>query len=122
MSAVVNRGALDVRCPNCRSGMGRLSFTAHNSAAVDIDVCWPCHMIWFDGYESTSLSSDSVVDFFKRIHEAQSAGGSANRNIISLKLGCPRCSSAPLCAGSWPRQQLHAILAGEKFHSQSQCG
>jgi Zn-finger nucleic acid-binding protein len=94
MSAVVNSGALDVRCPNCRSGMGRLSFTAHNAASVNIDVCWPCHMIWFDGYESTSLSSDSVVDFFKRIHEAQATGGSANRNIIGLKLGCPRCSSA----------------------------
>jgi DNA-directed RNA polymerase subunit RPC12/RpoP len=73
--------------------MGRLSFSAHTGVAVDIDVCWPCHMIWFDGYESTSLSSNSVVEFFKRIHEAQTAGASANRNLISRNLSCPRCSS-----------------------------
>lgn len=55
---------------------------------VDIDVCWPCHVIWFDHLESTSLAPAAVIDLFKRIHAARDLG----RNTVSMTPACPICA------------------------------
>lgn len=44
-------------------------------------------MIWFDHLESTSLSAQSVIDLFRRIH----AHRDDNRNLVSLNGSCPTC-------------------------------
>ncbi len=60
---------------------------SHIGTPVEIDVCWPCNMIWFDHLESTSLSAQSVMDFFRRIHNHRAD----SRNIVSLSGRCPTC-------------------------------
>lgn len=68
--------------------MQALPLSNHLGGPVEIDVCWPCHVIWFDNLESTSLSPSSVIDLFKRIHEARNQG----RNTVSVTPACPACS------------------------------
>ena len=34
-----------------------------------LDICWDCHAIWFDQFESTSLAPKSVIELFRLIHE-----------------------------------------------------
>jgi hypothetical protein len=68
--------------------MELLSFTSHVGTPVEIDVCWPCHMIWFEHMESTSLSPNAVVQLFRQIqsHEGQA------RNLVSMRSKCPSCA------------------------------
>ena len=76
-----------MRCPSCKSGMEALTLVTHIGTDVTIDVCWPCHIIWFDQMESTSLSAASVIALFKRIHEAREEV----RGTLSLSMRCPTC-------------------------------
>jgi len=83
-------------CPSCRSKMDALALESHLGAVVAIDACWPCQLIWFDHLESSSLSAASVIELFKRIHEAQSAPVEAahSRNTVSNNMSCPTCTTA----------------------------
>ena len=69
--------------------MEAVSLQTHIGLPVVIDVCWPCHLIWFDHQESTSLSPGSVIDLFKRIHAAREAA----RNLVGMQVACPVCAS-----------------------------
>jgi len=68
--------------------MEAVDLQTHIGAAVTIDACWPCHLIWFDQLESTSLSPGSVIELFKRIHAARDA----SRNLVGMLVACPVCS------------------------------
>ena len=69
--------------------MERVKLAAHIGTPVEIDVCGPCLVIWFDNMESSSLSPASVIDLFKRIHAARDGG----RNIVKLQVSCPLCEA-----------------------------
>lgn len=81
-------------CPSCRGKMDALALESHVGGALTIDACWPCHLIWFDHLESSSLSATSVIELFKRIHQAQSAPTAAARNTVSSNMSCPSCCTA----------------------------
>jgi Zn-finger nucleic acid-binding protein len=76
-------------CPSCHRATTPTTFSTHLGTPVEIDICWPCHLIWFDHLESTSLSAQSVIDLFRRIH----AHRADDRNIVSLNGNCPTCST-----------------------------
>ena len=78
-----------MHCPNCNDAMESVAHTSHMGTRVEIDVCGPCHVIWFDSMESASLSPGSVIELFKRIHAAR--GGA--RNTIKTVIGCPLCAT-----------------------------
>jgi hypothetical protein len=61
----------------------------HIGMPVEIDVCNPCHLIWFDHLESVSLSAGSVIEMFKRIHTARDE----TWNIVGMQPACPICST-----------------------------
>ena len=69
--------------------MERVALASHIGTPVEIDVCWPCHVIWFDHLESASLSPGSVIELFKRIYAARDGG----RNILKNVVGCPVCAT-----------------------------
>lgn len=75
--------------------MESVTLTSHIGLPVEIDVCSPCHVIWFDDLESASLSPGSVIELFKRIHNARDD----SRNLVKTQVDCPRCE-APLKATS----------------------
>ncbi len=60
----------------------------HIGLPVEIDVCHPCHLIWFDHLESVSMSPGSVIEMFKRIHATRDA----TRNVVGMQPDCPICS------------------------------
>ena len=69
--------------------MEMVALDSHIGTPVEIDVCQPCHVIWFDNMESASLSPGSVIEMFKRIHAARDSG----RNLLSMVVACPRCET-----------------------------
>jgi Zn-finger nucleic acid-binding protein/DNA-directed RNA polymerase subunit RPC12/RpoP len=83
-----NTSSNPYRCPSCRAAMTRTAFVSHNGLPLEIDICWPCHLIWFDGMESVALSAQSVVELFRQIHSHESDA----RNIVTNTPSCPVCT------------------------------
>ncbi|MBI3716843.1 MAG: hypothetical protein HY255_12695 [Betaproteobacteria bacterium] len=69
--------------------MEALSFASSYGTPVEIDACWSCQSIWFDNFESVALSPQSVIDLFRRIHDARDLP----RRTLSMRCNCPRCDS-----------------------------
>lgn len=69
--------------------MDRIALATHIGTPVDIDICAPCHVIWFDHMESASLSPGSVIELFKRIHAARDTA----RNLVKVVIACPLCAN-----------------------------
>lgn len=78
-----------MHCPSCSGAMESVTLAAHIGTPVGIDACWPCHVIWFDNMESTSLSPGSVIEMFRRIHAARDDG----RNLLKMVVACPVCET-----------------------------
>ncbi len=72
--------------------MARTVFRTHVDTPLEIDICWPCHLIWFDNLESVSMSAQSVIDLFQQIN----ANRDAARQIVSMHGKCPICHDALL--------------------------
>jgi Zn-finger nucleic acid-binding protein len=74
-------------CPSCSALMEHRSLARKPTGEVDLDLCFACHAIWFDQFESTQLTPGSVIDLFKVIHEH---GGQHARPLADSSR-CPRC-------------------------------
>lgn len=44
-------------------------FDRKPSGKVELDLCFACHSIWFDQYESVALTPGAVLELFRLIHE-----------------------------------------------------
>lgn len=77
-------------CPSCRQKMDILPLESRTGQPLEIDLCYHCHGIWFDGTESTQLSPQSVLRLFKELalHKDDP------HSILSEKMRCPRCRGA----------------------------
>ncbi|MBL0121868.1 MAG: hypothetical protein IPP88_03775 [Betaproteobacteria bacterium] len=109
--------------------MEAVDLTTHIGTPITIDACWPCHVIWFDHLESTSLSPGSVIELFKRIHAVRDV----SRNLVRAyampdlqhgvaehqryRQGWALCLFA-LRKRSRPPDCVHPVPAGEEFYSQ----
>jgi Zn-finger nucleic acid-binding protein/DNA-directed RNA polymerase subunit RPC12/RpoP len=67
--------------------MSHAQFASSGVAAVELDICWPCHLIWFDSMESTVLSPNAVVELFRQI----SQHSHDQRKVVSMTAHCPVC-------------------------------
>lgn len=54
-------------CPGCGTGMERRAFARKPHGTLDLDICWACHAIWFDRFESTALTPGAVLELFEAI-------------------------------------------------------
>jgi hypothetical protein len=77
-------------CPSCSGVMEQRYFDRKPSGKVELDFCFACHSIWFDQYESATLTPGSVLELFRVIHKQQ---GHALRPLGDV-LRCPSCKSA----------------------------
>lgn len=59
------------------------------AGGVVLDVCWDCHAIWFDQFESTALAPRSVIELFRLIHEHR---GTPARPLADA-MNCPACAT-----------------------------
>jgi hypothetical protein len=90
---VIEPGHLN--CPNCATAMKRHRFASTDVRPLEVDVCYPCHAIWFDAHESARLAPDGVVDLFRLIH----SNGGAATGQLSARMKCTRCHT-PLSQAS----------------------
>ncbi len=75
-------------CPSCGTLMAHERFTHRMRGEVALDICWDCHVIWFDQYESAQLAPAAVLELFRQIHEHRSQHPRALREPMR----CPRCT------------------------------
>lgn len=85
----------ETRCPSCRAVMTRLSLPAKLHGTVELDLCFPCQGIWFDGFESHQIAPGGVIELFKLIH----AHREDHRLPLAGALHCPRCEEKLLASG-----------------------
>lgn len=75
-------------CPSCRFTMSPLDLAARLAGKVEIDLCFSCQGIWFDGMESTQISPGGIVELFKLIHGHRDH----QRHPLGTVMNCPRCN------------------------------
>lgn len=74
-------------CGNCGDAMQSLRLAGHYDRAIEIDLCAPCHLLWFDRIESARLSGPGVLGLIGTMAEAQSLPHRTLRDDAR----CPRC-------------------------------
>lgn len=75
------------RCPSCRIPMTPLKLAGKLHGAVELDLCFSCQGIWFDGFESHQIAPGGIVELFQLIHEHRDD----MRMPLAEPLRCPRC-------------------------------
>jgi Transcription factor zinc-finger len=77
-------------CPSCRETMDREVFDRKMGGAVALDICFACHAIWFDPFESAQLTPGAVLKLFEEIHQKRDATG----RPLAETCRCPVCRHA----------------------------
>lgn len=67
--------------------MDHLGFEGVYGPSIEIDVCFACHVVWFDKRESIHLSPQGTLDLFGVLHEHHSDP----RHALRTRTACPRC-------------------------------
>ena len=65
-------GEPTLSCGNCRRAMQRLVLPGHYGRSVEIDLCPPCHLVWFDLTETARLTGPALLDLIGTMAQAQS--------------------------------------------------
>ena len=76
-----------VACPSCAQPMAKRALPNHDGGPVCLDLCYPCHAIWFDRNESVQLAPRGVIELFRDVHARQGEP----RRALPERFGCPRC-------------------------------
>ena len=58
-------------CGNCHAPLHVLRRAGHYGKTVEIDLCAPCHLVWFDAVESARLSGIGLLDLVAAMASAQ---------------------------------------------------
>lgn len=80
-------------CGNCKDRLQVLQLAGHYGSRVEIDLCPPCHLVWFDAIESARLASPGLLGLVGEMAAAQTL---AHRPLQTSGEGqpsppCPRC-------------------------------
>jgi hypothetical protein len=67
--------------------MLRRAFARKLMGAVEVDLCFACHAIWFDQFESAQLTPGAVVELFAEIH----AHHDQPPRPLAVECRCPGC-------------------------------
>jgi len=73
-------------CGNCRQPMQAILFAGHYGRTVEIDLCAPCHLVWFDSLESVRLTGSGALALLTAMAAAHAEPHHTLRNAR-----CPRC-------------------------------
>lgn len=93
-----------VSCPSCARTLRALRLRGHYERDVELDVCSPCRLAWFDERESMQLSGLGWIELPEQLHDAQPAH---NRTRWGLFV-------ANTCPDRHGALQSHAMLLAER--------
>jgi DNA-directed RNA polymerase subunit RPC12/RpoP len=65
-------------------------FARASHGDLSLDLCFDCHAIWFDQYESAQLTPGAVIELFRLIHDHRDRPA----RPLGDRLACPHCSRA----------------------------
>lgn len=82
--------AAALACGNCRQPMRRLDLAGHYGRPVEVDLCEPCHLLWFDSTEAVRLTGPSMLTLVEAMATAQGQP----HHALAPDLRCPRCTAA----------------------------
>jgi predicted RNA-binding Zn-ribbon protein involved in translation (DUF1610 family) len=71
-----------------------LRLRGHYGSTVEIDLCAPCHLVWFDAIEGARLAGPGLLDLIGAMAQAQSATENLAHNALQPNPPCPRCRGA----------------------------
>jgi len=54
---------------------------------IELDLCFACHLMWFDHRESIQMSPRGTLDLFRMLHEHEDDP----RHALKTRMQCPRC-------------------------------
>jgi hypothetical protein len=74
-------------CGNCGQPLAVLSLAGHYGRQVEIDLCEPCHLVWFDPVESARLSGPGLLALIGHMAHSQRLAHTAARPDMH----CPHC-------------------------------
>lgn len=86
--------AAPLACGNCGQAMQVLELPGHYGQRVEIDLCAPCHLVWFDLVESARLSGPGLLALVGAMAEAQARGHALPHQPLADGAHCPRCRGA----------------------------
>jgi ribosomal protein L31 len=74
--------------------MERFELASQIGTPMEIDVCGPCHVIWFDNLESASRSPGSVIESFKCIYAARNSARNELKLKRAVRVPCRACENS----------------------------
>ncbi len=77
-------------CGNCRRAMQALHLAGHYGRNVELDVCAPCHLVWFDQTETARLTGAALLDLIAVMARSQTLP----HEPLHAGARCPRCSGS----------------------------
>ena len=75
-----------LHCPNCYEIMPKKILKDKLGYNINLDICFNCHLLWFDNTEASRLAPDSIIKLFELINQS-----SRHQATIKEKFKCPRC-------------------------------
>lgn len=75
-------------CGNCGRDMQAITLAGHYGRVVELDLCAPCHLVWFDQTETARLTGSGLLDLIAAMAAAQSLP----HEVLRADARCPRCS------------------------------
>jgi protein-arginine kinase activator protein McsA len=75
-------------CPNCRASLRALTLAGHYGRWVEVEVCEPCHLLWFDGFESVNIAALGVLTLVREVVRSHER----THTQTSATLACPSCT------------------------------
>ena len=69
--------------------MLRVTLPGHYGRAVDVDLCAPCHLVWFDLTETARLTGEALLGIIGHMALAQRLP----HELLRPAAGCPRCGN-----------------------------
>lgn len=81
---------MSLACGNCGQALAVLKLAGHYGQQVEIDLCAPCHLVWFDPVESARLAGPGLLALIGHMAGAQALAHTAAR----ADMRCPHCRGA----------------------------
>ena len=82
--------AQPLSCSNCGAPLRPLRLAGHYGSVVEIELCAPCHLVWFDVVESARLAGPGLLALIGEMAAAQTLA----HQPLRPDLACPHCGTA----------------------------
>lgn len=83
-------GSASLCCGNCGGALQPLQLAGHYGRQVEIDLCEPCHLLWFDTVETARLAGPGLLALIGRMAAAHALA----HRPLSESPPCPHCRQA----------------------------